>query len=502
VVANLEAELVGSRSWKIGKGNNFDGISIADSEQLTTSNGIRMVKKGILAQEDRDPQVIFLEDKQVEKQKNEPLKDIFKHFARLGALTAVIAISAEGAIVAGSVADNNNTMQRADVSTATYLLQNQKDWQRASIGFSFAPEDLGLWIGNYKTKAGKQLTQQDLGELDSLHKDTLMDDVRFAFEWPNLYNSQGKFDFGFYKPYFDEMVKNQMRITIDVGPKTLGYKEYKQPKIMGSKLLTPPADNSIIYSSDEIGQQSIVSLNELFSYLHANYTVVQLAYIVGVQVGNENDNNFGDPATRLSQEFQLKLIKIAHAAFPGRKILLNSAGQLNLESTSDTIKKAQDEDPSLKGEMDEGVDYHLDVGSVNLPFVGKADPFNVPGAGEIDSVVVDRVDPIDGDEFAKTIEDAAANDYGIETTEFGVIKPWNNGDYSKGNRVLKLKYGLLRLMDHVLPKSGKVVIRLWGSQNWFADLRAGGVRATEAKEMEELVKDINTISADSLYVSS
>jgi hypothetical protein len=482
-------------------------------EEIVTPS-LTIVSSPKLSLDDIEDLIQLRESSQIVKTKRKPnkVKIVFAGMAvGITALTGAVKPAAEvitavtGAVT--SVQDNTLALQRADVSTPVYLEQNQDYWQRASVGFTFIQD--GVSAGNYKTVWGKEIIQEEKKQLDTLHKDMHMDDVRIGFENENLVNAQGKFDFGAYRELFDEMIKNGMRVTITVGPRNIGWKEFHESQVVLSKFKHPPVDGTVITSESEEGKYSLELTTELFEYLTTNYTPEQLAAVVMVQVGNENDNEIGDPAVRLSQELQLKLITLAHKYFPGQKILLNSAGQLNLESTADTIKKAIKNDPSLQ--MVEGVDYYLDVGSVDVPLIGPADPFNVPGAGEIDPVVLDKISPVcldmiapvGGNKFENAINDAAENKYDMEATEVGgIITPWNVGDYSKGNRVLKLKYALLRVMEHVLPKKGQVVIRLWGVQNWFSDLKAGGVRATETKEMEELVDGINTIHINALRISS
>ena len=431
--------------------------------------------------------------------KPKPRKWIRKGLAVL-ALTATLC---EGAMIYTAVDENNSARKNADVSTSAYLLNYENYWQRTGIGFTFAPEDLGLTAANYKTPTGEKITQKALSELDILHKDMLMSAGRIAFQEQNLVDANGKFNFDFYKPYFEKMVNNKMDITIDFGPRTSGWPEFKIPNNKLNDVKSAPTNGTIINSNAEIGKQSVMLANELFAYLTSHYSKEQLSAIKMVQVGNENDNDWGNPSVRLSQEFQLKLISIVHKEFPDKKILLNSAGQMNLDSTADTIKKAIIEDPSLENKMVQGVDYYLDIGSVNMPLVGEADPLDIPFVGKIDPIAWDKIAPISlngiapigGDKFENSINDAINNKYGKEVTEFGV-EPWKKGDYSKGSRILNLKYGLIRLVENVLPKKGQVLIRLWGLQDWFNTLDKGGALADETKEMEKVVKGINAISSD------
>jgi hypothetical protein len=204
----------------------------------------------------------------------------------------------------------------------------------------------------------------------------------------------------------------------------------------------------VIYANDLLAKQSIQYESDVLNYLQNNYTSKQLSNIKTIQFNNESKHVFGDEANEIDDSANIASVTNVMENFPkfaNVKFMFNSAGFFDIEGLETLFGKLKDKYPQIKLVM--GIDYYpIDVGSVDLPLVGKANPENVAIFGRIDPLVYDN---LLGNEFQKAKDNAFKLNYKILISELQV-EPWDGNAKLPGNIVQDFNYATERGIE-ILP---------------------------------------------------
>jgi len=223
---------------------------------------------------------------------------------------------------------------------------------------------------------------------------------------------------------------------------------------------------------------------DLFGYLESTYTKEQLKQVTIIQPNNEPDESYGNNGWKMDKDYENLLIEEAIKTFPDARILVNSAGFFNLNEISSDFKDLIAKDPQLKNNLILGVDYYpIDVGSVDVPVIGKVDPENIPIFGKVDPIFYAE---ILGNRFQNAIKDSREVGYQIEVTELQA-EPWDGNPTLPGDPSQDFKYATIRAAERILdPNAKNSVIRVWGIEYLIKNPTA------ENKAILEILKEINT----------
>jgi hypothetical protein len=361
--------------------------------------------------------------------------------ALLGGSLAIL-MAMEGLRIGGATMENNADWQRAQENTPAFIAENQNILSNLSIGATFSPEQMGVTPRNIHTKDGKKAQKEALAALDYMQKDLGMKDIRIGVRWENVVDSNGNFDFSFYKPYFDKMIKNKTNITLNVGIKTERYPEQNDPEQYLDLLKRISETTGVVYPEDDLAKYAIAYETEVYKYLQANYSKEQLAQIKVIQVENEAFNKFGENPVVMSNAYVEQSIENANKYFPEATFAINSAGPLNVEQIVNVFKDLIAKDPTYKNRLLLLINnYDIDLGLIdtNTP-IGEVNPLRVPGADKVDPLWWDR---ITFNQIQAAINEAPIVGFTVAPGE-AQAEPWDGNPTLPGDPVEDFKYTILR----------------------------------------------------------
>lgn len=408
------------------------------------------------------------------------------------AATAALAIAEGPKIVEKAIDiplaiwDQMQTHNRAKEGNDKFLAENSHKLQKLEFGCSFAPEEF-LTEEDY---AAEDITQS-LGYKNAFRSLAWITDleglnmkhVRLGTRWNMTVGANGNFNFGFYKPFFDLCLKNDVKVCLNIGP----IKQFRWPEThIAENVLSSvdiPPEGSTITPEMDLVTQGLDYVEALFSYLKTEYAPWALANIEVIQPENEPYTDFGKRRWKMDQAYIWLLAQKINEHFPQASILLNSAGYSNLEEIRDTFKRITTNIPPLKGKLISGFDYYYKLPkNPELPIIRE----------ELDPVTKSRI--FAGDICESNIRWARKYGYRIELTE-GQTEPYGYRT-SPGNSAEGFRFMLLRTIENILDIAGqeKSVFRIWGIEK-LAPRFIFGTQTEEHERIIEIIKYVNRASA-------
>lgn len=438
---------------------NLEGPKISPDNTSLLLNGQLLAKTGVFPKGEIIPfrRTKLTEDVLAANKKNEPLKDLFMHLIRIGALVVFVTTSSEIARIGASAIDNANAWQNANTLPSESGLK---------FGGSFSLEQYGLTLENYKTAWGKEQYAKAMADLKDLHENEKINDFRIEFQWKDVVDANGKFDPGLNKQMLNYLFSQpDINLTINLGIKTFRWPEQNVKGPYLNEVNAISKRDAIVHSTDTLADESIQYESEVLNDLQNTYSKDKLSQVKVIQFNNECKNRFGDDAVEIDDATNIKSVDNVINNFPEfakAEFLFNSAGFFDIEGIDNLLQQLREKYPQIKLGM--GIDYYgSDVGSVKLLFVGDANPEKLPG--------LDRVDPLFydnflGKDFQKAKDDASKVNYKEVVTELEA-EPWDGNAKLPGNIVLDFNYATERAID-ILPSKNQtkaqddVEVDVWG----------------------------------------
>jgi hypothetical protein len=394
-----------------------------------------------------------------------------KHLSRREFLNGVIAAGVGFTAVAGGsqvvfktkdLIEQHETWVEASRPNSEFLSRHATDLARLTLGASFAPEQFGGGPGRREAYEALQLAHKELG----------VKQVRLGVRWDRVERPDGQLSFAAYKSTWDYCLANGLDICANLGP---------------VRVFRWPEDHVPNHVLDAVQQKTYATLkpdNELskrgFEYFGRLASLLQREYgpaLDGMrllQVENEPFYPMGQHDWRFDRAYVLKLASLMDEAFPGREILVTTAGRLNLDDIADLYSHMLREE-RWRGRLVSGFDFHFKTPKRdNAPFLKYFDQINYAHP------------------FAQTTEQHidASRDLGfrIEVTE-GQMEPFQQLK-TPGNSARDLRFLILRVMDKVLDPRRPALLRVWGIEE-LAKRMLRGEMTSEHKQIVELFEAIN-----------
>ncbi len=408
------------------------------------------------------------------------LKNKLKTKKVIATLASVgLALTYTFGIVKPALDKNSQELRTSQLFTQDFIKENQEALSRVDFGTTFIPEIFAT-------------PEKAMVMLRKMHEQYNFNDIRIGIRWQNAVDANGNIDFGYYKPFFDYMIANNINIALAYGPdKNPNNPETFQPDEVLESVDVPP-DGGVITKDSALAKAGIDYTKKLFSYLKQNYTQEQLNAIKIIQPENEPFQSFGNRGWTIDKEYMKELIYQGMETFPNAKVLVNSAGPLNVDAVLNLFEELINEGVDPK-KLIFGWDIYTDIASVNT-LVGKADLLNAPVVGQMGPETWDEIlspfgmfAPIGG-KFAKVDEFRKKYGIGVEYTELQG-KGWKNPNFGIHN----FQYGLQQALD-TMPSSGKVLIRIWDM-----DALINGY-AKDAKKILEIVEYTNPKTKETIHL--
>lgn len=335
---------------------------------------------------------------------------------------------------------------------------NILDFIDIEIGCSFNPE---YWI-----LEGKDYTP--LFVLNYIHKDLKINSVRLGLRWNLIEQLDGTLNLDYYKPYLEYCVKNNLQLTLNLGPlKTMRWPEEHIPE----QYLNLVRINKTISKSHPIAGISINYLNNLIDLLDKDFPDLS-NQIVAVQGNNEAFNNFGHLGIKIMPEYEYTVINVLLSRFNRKNVLMNSSG-LN------DIRKIYNLAESLNFQWNKliiGINYYYKVKYQH----------KIPLISRLDNIVIKKL-------FSSTVatlrKNAAIKGFQTEITELQG-EPWWPNAITPGSSFNEFLFTLYRTRQLKPPAQKSLVISYWGIEYLITKLLSNDVSADQQK-IANLISNIN-----------
>ena len=153
-----------------------------------------------------------------------------------------------------------------------------------TIGASFSPEE-----SEYKDLNRTQIIEA----LKVIHQTFGIKDIRLGIRWNKAVDAEGGLDLSYYKPFLDYCLKNNVSLTLNIGPiKTFRWPEDHVPQTVLEKLSHTLQKGQTIKMQSELAKQAVAYLKELLNTLENSYSNEELKNIVMIQPENEAFKGF------------------------------------------------------------------------------------------------------------------------------------------------------------------------------------------------------------------
>jgi hypothetical protein len=347
------------------------------------------------------------------------------------------------------------------------LASRARDFERLTLGTSFAPEQWGFdgrRVG--QAFAALRFGVEELG----------MREVRLGFRWNRVERRNGGIDFRYYEPFLDYCFNHDVNVCLNVGPiKTFRWPEEHVPDFVLRGVESYPAKGDLVEADSAIADEAIGYLERMLDSLFAHYGHDALGRVQMVQPDNEPFYALGLLEWRMTSSYMRRVIDAIDAYFPDRPILVSSAGRLNLNEIQQLFFDLKGEGERFRGRMVLGFDYH----------------YRTPLRDSYP--VVRHLDPIAFSRFFETtceenIRVSRSTGYKIEVTE-GQAEPYGYLT-APGNSARDFRFMLIRCLDKVLDPREPALLRVWGVEE-LAKRALRGDMAQDHREIVELIQRVN-----------
>lgn len=372
-----------------------------------------------------------------------------------------------------AISEQKKHFEEGKMPSEEFLEKNKEELENIVFGGSFSPEKMeeilrekdgaGLVKLNLK-KEPHYYQNRSLEALKIIVEKFNIHDIRLGIRWENV-DKDGTYDFNYYQDYLDYLLKSEyckrhiVRVCLNVGPiKVFRWKEEHVPEHRLKKLTVIPDKRSKITSECELAAAGLEHLDKLLSYLtgkdengnivkEQKYTEEELSRI-DAQANNEGFNPFGENEWIMSSEFEKNCLKKIHAYLPDAKLLVNSAGVLQMAKIRKLFNELINEDESFKGKLKMGINYYY-----ALP------PFSqLPIIRNIDGITVSKF--FGKNLAAENIEASRKDGFDIEGTE-AQGEEWEEAK-TPGNSLYEFQGMVIRFKRTMLDQTKQSVIRYWG----------------------------------------
>jgi hypothetical protein len=368
--------------------------------------------------------------------------------------------------------EQHETWEEASRPNHEFFARHESEMQRLTLGASFAPEQWAGWRAR-QTDAMEGL-HAAVQELD-------LRQLRLGIRWQQVSHGD-EIDLAPYAPLLDYCFANDVDVCLNVGPiKVFRWPEEHVPQEVLAAIANPPATGDTIYTWSPLASAAMDHLGRLLQALRREYGD-DLEKISMVQVENEPFYQLGVHAWQLSEGYLVNVAERVNDELPRARILVTSAGRLNLIAIRHLFERLMSRRADLRGRLVSGFDFHYrtpnrDAAPVIRYFdqVSYARPFAAS--------------------LTRNIWDSRDHGYGIEVTE-GQMEPWGQFE-QPGNLVRELRYMLLRCLDEVLDPQKPALIRLWGVEELTKRMIAGET-TREHRDMIEVIQRVNDAIGPSL----
>jgi hypothetical protein len=249
------------------------------------------------------------------------------------------------------------------------------------------------------------------------------------------------------------------------------WPEEHVPRFVLDRLPEAPAPGSVIEASDRLALTALDYLDRLLAALHSDYGP---AAFPSLQLENEPFYPLGAHRWLMSPDYLARVASRLDAYSPRSRLLVTSAGRLNLHSIRDLFARLLAEE-RYAGRLISGFDFHY-----KTPLRD-----SLPVVRYFDQISYARP-------FAPGLEehrqDARALGFEIEVSE-GQAEP---NDYldSPGNSATDFRYMLLRCLDRVVDPEKPALIRIWGVER-LAQRMLSGELSPEHRQIIDLIQTVN-----------
>jgi len=290
-----------------------------------------------------------------------------------------------------AVTDNSQTWQDANLPPGQFLAKYNKEFAKINIGCTFIPDEFGVNLLDMDTTSGEAAYNRALNSLDYIHNELHMNEIAIGIRWDNVVDANGNYTLKFYKPFLDKLVQYKMRFDLDLGTKNPGWKEQNVPPQKEAELVKIATSGGVVYAGSELAKDDLAYQTEVFKSLVANYSEEDLELIIGLQFQNEFNNHFGDKDEQVvfDKGVIVEDAKNSKRFLPGRRIIVSSAGPLNIDPVIDAIKALKADDPSTPVGLSIH-DYSVDAGGISIPLIGDENVLNTP-LGRYSPLFYDRI---------------------------------------------------------------------------------------------------------------
>lgn len=379
---------------------------------------------------------------------------------------------------------------RTNVSADTFLSQNRDLLSNVRIGMTFRPEEFNLSLEEKNqdkergiTRSPESLSEptfqekydQALEALRLIIDELGVRDVRLGVRWGNTVNSKGKFDFSFYKPFFDLCIEKGVNITLNFGMKTAGWPEEHIPQQIVNESDFSLARNALIEDENPDAIRFIAHAGKLFGRLTDIYTSEQLSRITTIQPENEGFKQFGELKLLMDPNYVITLIDLAHQYLPNAAVLLNSADSQNYVQIQEVFEELK---------RRENWSQPLYMGTDFYPFHPGIP--KIPVLGRPDIITISKI--IQQDRFKSNLKKSKEIGYLNEVTE-GQVEPWDE-ERTPGNSLSAYQFMIYRARKYILSDDEPALIRAWGFERELR-LYLSGQMTDEQRKILDLTARIN-----------
>ncbi|KKP69531.1 hypothetical protein A2X44_03245 [candidate division CPR3 bacterium GWF2_35_18] len=326
---------------------------------------------------------------------------------------------------------------------------------RIFLGTSFSPEQAES-IGCNKPIQLLKIILKDLG----------IKEIRLGLRWNQIDHGDKKISIVYYKPYLNYLIQNDCPICLNIGP----IKTFRWPEEHLPEYLQKYASKKIDVKS-ELSQRAYDYLHQLLDQLSKEYPY-KLQNIT-FQLDNEAFNKFGQFKMEISENHVLKTIEILHNHFPQAKLMLNSAGRMDLNQIVKIFQqliKIQLYKPQY---LTAGFNYYFKIPQT-LPFFKILNPLKISYP------------------FNMTISSFQKNQqkigFELEVSE-GQFEPWGI-QTSPGNSFPDFEYMIQKSTEIFPINYPHKLIRLWGTELFAWKF----LNKTDTEEHQKILEEIRKIN--------
>lgn len=349
----------------------------------------------------------------------------------------------------------------AGLSNEEFVEVNKERFRGTESGTTFVPERIGpMGLSNtHENEEGHNQAREVLKIITNDYEDGGLGfgNIRFCVRWSSVVDEDGNNNFSRYDSLFDILVNKKIKILLETGVKSAGWKEDWIPGAVVRKLGVPP-QGAVIQADSPISTACVEFVSALNEHLIERYGKNIVDLVVGVQPENEPFQQFGEGQYTMSFGHLRNMTKEFRKSFPRARICVNTAPYTNLDLVRDYFEelKRGNEDLSM---YDTGFDLyplHPDIKRFLEKYFWK-----FPDLLDFkpDQITLASIAP--GYSFSDHLKMSEGWGSGTETTELQ-DEPWDP-EMLPGNSARFARYAFLRSWRFRIP--GKpFVVREWGSQ--------------------------------------